>query len=146
MKYEKKIEIELSKRKLTILLLLSITFVFLSCCILIFKPEVRHSFYNNPILKNGVSIAGLLFFGLTSIFFVIKLMDKKMGLIIDETGITDYASGVSAGYIPWGDINEIATRREANQDFIMVKVTNPEDYFPCAYTHLIYILEFPSIL
>jgi len=61
-----------------------------------------------------------------AIYSIIKFLDKKVGLIIDENGITDNSSATSIGLIEWNDITEI---RIANTPkFILINVKNPEKY------------------
>ncbi|AWH85875.1 hypothetical protein HYN59_12510 [Flavobacterium album] len=120
--------IQLSKGKLTLLLIGSIIFVTIGIWILVFKPVSSNVLLNNLIVKYGAGIAGIIFFGLTTIIFIKKLFDTRPGLIIDEKGITDNASGVSAGFIPWEDVRHIYTTQVMNQKFIMIGVSNPGDY------------------
>lgn len=54
--------------------------------------------------------------------------DNKPGLIIDQTGLTDNSSGVSAGRILWSDIADISVIEIHRQKLIMLQVTNPQDY------------------
>ena len=54
--------------------------------------------------------------------------DNKPGLIIDQTGLTDNSSGVSAGQILWSDIEDISVLEIHRQKIIMLQVRNPQDY------------------
>ncbi|RZL36470.1 MAG: hypothetical protein EOO96_06945 [Pedobacter sp.] len=55
-------------------------------------------------------------------------MDKKPGLVIDEKGIHDNSGAFSAGLVEWNDITELRTINVFRQKFIIVVVTNPEQY------------------
>jgi hypothetical protein len=70
----------------------------------------------------------VLFFGIIAIVIVRKFLDKKAGLIISKDGLTDNSSGVSAGFIPWSDIQEITVTQVMNQRFLMIIVSNPQYY------------------
>lgn len=70
----------------------------------------------------------MLFFGLVCVVVIRKLVDNRPGLIIHRQGIVDNSSGVSAGLIPWGDIEDIEISQVMNQKFIMIIVNNPEFY------------------
>jgi hypothetical protein len=48
---------------------------------------------------------------------------------MNNTGIIDNSSGVSAGYIPWYDIEKIKFVKVFNQKFLMIIVNNPEECF-----------------
>ena len=123
-----KIEIPLSKSKLLKNLLGAIVFVVAGLWILIYQPETSNGLFNNPVLKYGAAIAAVLFGALGVIYFSKKLSDKKAGLIIDDKGVTDNASAVAAGFIPWSDIHHIETAKVMKQEFLMLIVKNPGDY------------------
>ncbi len=110
------------------MLFASILFVLAGVWILVYKPSINHSLFNNPFIKYGMAIADILFFGLAMFFFSQKLRDKKPGLIIDDSGITDNSSGVSAGHVPWNDIKYINVVNVMRQEFLMIVVKNPNDY------------------
>jgi len=122
------IEIPLSKGKLTMMLLGSIAFVAIGLWFVISPPTIQNGLFSNPTLILVVGIASILFFGLCAFMILKKLQDNKFGLIVDKTGITDNASGISAGHIPWSDIKEITTSQVMNQKFLMILVSNPNDY------------------
>jgi hypothetical protein len=91
---------------------------------------------NNPIIIFIAGIAGILFFGLCSITFLIKLFDNSAGLIISNEGIFDNSGGLSVGFIPWSDIIEIGEIKISfqtllkmrTQSLINIIVKNPQDY------------------
>lgn len=122
------IEIPLSKTKMTITFLGSLAFVGLGLWFLINPPKSNHWLFGNPTLIFVVGLASVLFFGLVAITIFRKFSDKKAGLIISKDGITDNSSGVSAGLIPWTDIQEIKVSQVMNQKFLMFIVSNPQDY------------------
>lgn len=55
-------------------------------------------------------------------------MDKRPGLIIDEQGITDNATAVVNGLIPWEDVFSFVECEVKSNKFIMLYVINPQDY------------------
>jgi hypothetical protein len=122
------IKIPLNKGRLTILLISSIIFVAIGLWLVISPPKIDIPLLGNPTLILVTGIASILFFGLCAFMFFKKLKDGKAGLIIDKTGITDNASGISAGHIPWSNIKEISTAQVMNQKFLMILVDNPNDY------------------
>ncbi|MES2772931.1 MAG: STM3941 family protein [Bacteroidota bacterium] len=122
------IEIPLSKKKLAALLVASIVFVALGLWFVISPPDFDGPLFRNPTLVRIIGVASFLFFSLAGFVGIRKLMDKRPGLIIDTTGITDNASGVSAGHIPWSDIVAIQSTEVFNQKFLIVLVKNPDHY------------------
>lgn len=83
---------------------------------------------NNPNAIRFLGIAGIVFFGLAGIYGIIKLFDKKAGLIIDSSGITDNTSAVSIGLIEWSDILGIRTEQIMSTKFLLIDVENPKKY------------------
>lgn len=101
-------------------------FVVLGCLLII-------NTINNPdqiiplVVKVGGSIS-IVFFGGVLIVIIIKLLDKKPAMVIDENGILDNASGVSAGLITWKDITHTRIEQVMNNRFLIIYTTNPEKY------------------
>jgi hypothetical protein len=120
------IEVQLSKTKLVLMLLGSIAFVCIGIWFIADRPV--SPFINNPAIVVCVGLASILFFGLIGILLVKKLSDKSPGLIISDKGITDNATAVGAGFIPWQDILEMKEIQVVNQTFINIIVKNPQDY------------------
>ncbi len=128
MKTEKQIEINISKSKLLFLFIGSL--LFISIGILFVKNPSRFEslIFNNPALISYAGFAAISFFGLTGIFILRKLFDTKPGIIINEEGILDNASAVSAGQISWGDVSGIRITKVVTQNFLIILVHNPEEY------------------
>ncbi|MDB5121223.1 MAG: hypothetical protein JWN56_2441 [Sphingobacteriales bacterium] len=125
----KQIEIPLSKIKLTLMLFGSIAFVAGGIW-MIASPNGFTTSYRtyNPIWVFVVGLASVIFFGLCLIYIAKKLADGAPGLIINDQGINDNSSGVSAGLILWSDIKEIRMTEVVNQKFLMLIVFNPDQY------------------
>lgn len=122
------IEIPLSKTKMMLTFLGSLAFVLLGIWFLLYPPKSNHWLFGNEIVIFVAGLAAILFFGLVAITLFRKFLDNKPGLIINSEGVTDNSSGVSAGLIPWTDIQEIKTVQVMNQQFLMLIVKNPNDY------------------
>ncbi len=122
------IEIPLNKTKILLSLVGALAFVWLGIWLLINPPHSPHPLWGNPTFIFRGGIASILFFGIVAVVLFRKFFDKIPGLIIDSKGITDNASGVSAGFIPWTDIQEIKISEVMNQKFLILIVSNPEDY------------------
>lgn len=119
-----RIEIGLNRKKLVLILLGSTLFVAAGLWFVINTSSVN----KDPTYVKIVGMASILFFGCIFFFTIRKLLDKKPGLIIDNSGITDNASGVSAGYISWHDVEDIRVCQVRKEKFLMIIVRNPQDY------------------
>jgi hypothetical protein len=125
---EEQIEIPLSKTKIILTFFGSLVFVGLGIWFLTNPPKSNHWLFGNPTVIFIAGIASVIFFGLVAITIFRKFSDKKPGLTINRQGIIDNSSGVSAGLIPWTDIQEIKISQVMSQKFLMFIVRNPEDY------------------
>lgn len=115
--------IPLSKTKLLFSLAGSLLFIFLGYMILTDIPPKL-----NPDITKVLGIITMVFFGTTFIVALIKLLDKKPGLVIDDNGILDNSSGVSAGLIAWKDIIRIDVKQIISTKFLIIHTTNPDVY------------------
>lgn len=124
-----KIEIPLSKTKLSLMLLGSIAFV-VGGIWMVANPNVFATSYRptNPAFVFGVGLVSIIFFGVCLVNIVKKLFDCVPGLVITENGIYDNSGAVSVGLILWNDILELRTANVFRQKFIIVIVNNPEQY------------------
>ncbi|MFY7670789.1 STM3941 family protein [Tenacibaculum sp. MEBiC06402] len=123
-----KIEIEISKTK-TILLFIGALLFVVAGAVFILMPER----FINPIFKSStiitiVGISSVIFFGLCVIFISRKLFKTKIGLIIDENGITDNTNATNVGLINWEDIIQIRTLEIASTKIMMLDTNKPEKY------------------
>ena len=122
------IEIALSKKKIFFMLIGALAFVAIGLWFVISPPTISNSYWGNPTKIAIAGYASIVFFGLCAFVLIKKLPDNKPGLIIDQTGLTDNSSGVSAGQILWTDIENISVIEIHSQKLIMLQVTNPQDY------------------
>lgn len=53
---------------------------------------------------------------------------RKPGMIIDETGITDYSNKNGIGFIPWQHITGIEKKTVIRRDFLLIHLSNPDEY------------------
>jgi hypothetical protein len=118
-----RLEIELSKTKIFLLLMASLGFVALGLWFVI-NPKL---WSNSPLIPL-VGYCAIVFFGVCAFFLAAKLRDNKPGLIIDDHGLIDNSSGLPGGEIPWSDITNITVIEINRQKLIMLEVRNPEQY------------------
>jgi hypothetical protein len=121
-------EIALSRKKITLLIIGSFVFVATGCWLVSRSDITSHPILDSRPLTSFIGIAGILFFGFCGIYGLLKLRDKKPGLIIDESGITDNSSGLASGRILWSDLSQVSVLTIHRQKLIMLHVKNPDDY------------------
>lgn len=49
-------------------------------------------------------------------------------MVLDDEGFIDYTSGVNTGKVLWEDVTDIFVKEGMGQQFIMLKVRDPEKY------------------
>jgi hypothetical protein len=125
---QQRIEVPLSKSKIISMLIGAVTFVFIGFWFVIAPPQIGNSYWGNPTKITIAGYASIIFFGLCSVALILKLPDTKPGLILDDTGLTDNSSGLSAGHILWTDIENISVLEIHKQKLLMLEVKNPQDY------------------
>jgi hypothetical protein len=106
----------------------AITFVVLGF-FFVARPEVFVSpFHQNITLIRFVGILSVIFFGAITVYGIIKLFDNKYGLIIQTNGIIDNTNASSVGLITWEDIISIKRQQVMSTKFLLIFLTNPDDY------------------
>lgn len=123
-----KTEIPLSKTKILLLLMGSITFVILGLLFIITPETFTTTIFRNSKTIMFAGIAAILFFSMTSMFGIKKLFDQTTGLTIDKKGITDNSNASSVGLINWTDIKAIKATQVVSTKFLLIFVNNPEKY------------------
>lgn len=122
------ISIPLSKRKLAMILAGSLLFVVAGIYFLITPATFTSPVMPNETITFIIGGLAILFFGFCALYAVKKLFDDNPGLVIDDYGITDNSGGLSAGIVPWNEIDGIDVAQVQNQRFILIMVNNPEKY------------------
>jgi len=60
---------------------------------------------------------------------ITKVFTRKFGLVLDDNGVTDNSSELSAGFVPWSDVKEIGVRSLFfNKKAIIVIFKDPEEH------------------
>ena len=125
---ENRIEIELSKTKIVLLLIAAIIFVILGI-LLASNPEEWTSLrHKSPDFVRAMGFISIVFFGVCGAFISRKLFDKKAGLIIDDNGITDNSNATSVGLIDWEDITGVSRVEIASTKILLLQIKNPDKY------------------
>lgn len=122
-----RIEIPLSKAKIIVMIATCLVFVCLGV-FMILNPDGMQSRRFGPEWIISIGVIGILFFGAIGISIIKKMGEKRTGLVIDQDGIWDNSSGVSAGLIKWPDVLGIRKVQVYGTRFLLIDVRNPEDY------------------
>jgi hypothetical protein len=111
-----------SQRQIVISLLASIAFVALCIGILIYLADDHR-----PLFFFTAFVA-LPLFSYSTVMSLKYLLSKAPILNINQSGITDHASGLSVGYIPWSDILGAEITQIEKQKYLHIYLKNPEAY------------------
>lgn len=84
--------------------------------------------FNDPLLVHGIGVLSIVFFGLCGLVGVRKLFDRKPALVLTETGLHDNSSGVSAGLVPWSEIERFSLFEVSKQKLLIIHVKNMAKY------------------
>ena len=122
--------IELSKKKILLLITGSIVFVVAGLWILQVSAAsvVSPHAFDKSLLGRTIGWASIIFFGFTGVVGLKKFYDDNPGVILNSAGITDNSSGFSAGFVPWGDILGFGTLEIYNQKMLVVLLNEPDKY------------------
>lgn len=83
---------------------------------------------DNPTVIKVIGYIFIIFFGAVMLLYSQRVFDKKPAMILDDEGFTDNTSGVNTGKVLWKDVTDIFVKEGMGQQFIMLKVKNPESY------------------
>src|SRR5690554_173781 len=123
------IEFKISNKKTYLLMVAGISFVIISILFIFFPHTFRSFLMNNIFVIRIVGIVGLSFFGYAIITMIKKVfLDRNLGIIINEDGITDNSSYAGVGLIKWKDIKTIRKNKVASTEFLLIDLKNPEEY------------------
>lgn len=119
-------QIPFNKSRYTFAIILSIALTVLGA-LMFMQPEN----FGATALGHGrteqIGLTLVLIFFLLLVFVIVKLSGSKMGLIIDEDGITDHAGGLSLGLAKWENIKSFSTKKHVGNTFILIHVNNEDE-------------------
>lgn len=122
------VEIRISRKKIFLLLAGSVILFLIGIWIVFGNPATEDQSRFNSVKITIAGYASIFFFGLTTIALAKKSFRSSPALLIDNVGITDHSSAVSAGFISWSDIENISRFEIRGQKFIMIQVKDPESF------------------
>jgi hypothetical protein len=119
--------IPLSRGKMLRGLVICAVFVLLGVWFVNIKPTMRVDPGELGLLR-VIGWVGIVTFGFFGALIGKKYFDKRVGLTLDQQGITDYSSAIGAGFIPWADITGFGIQEVQGTRNVIVMVRNPEHY------------------
>lgn len=122
------VEIKNSKIKVLMLLAGLILFLFLGIYLVIYPHKFVSMIFRNVTF---ITIAGAIasIFSLFSLIVLVKIIfTKKLGITINENGITDHSAYTSVGMVSWDDIVSIRKIDIASNKFLIINVKDPDKY------------------
>ncbi len=123
-----KIEIPLSKTKIVLLVLGALIFVIAGVFMILEPSTFITSRFRSENSIRIIGIVSVSFFGLCLILIVRKLFENKVGLIIDDNGITDNSNATSIGLIEWQDITGVEILQIASTKILLLITDKPDKY------------------
>lgn len=81
---------------------------------------------SGPAVLGGV--LSILFFGVCLLYVLWRLIVRRPAVVLDNTGLYDNASGVSAGHLAWNEISQIMVtfQDRYRRPTLSIQVTDPE--------------------
>jgi hypothetical protein len=107
-----------SRARLLRLILASLALGSMSA-VLPFLPPTEHDFLRRTMTPI-VAFVGIPFFLYESVYLSHRLLKNRPLLTIDSAGLTDNVTAVSAGFIPWSEIESKEIGDFLGQDWLVV--------------------------
>jgi hypothetical protein len=120
-------EIPLSRGKMLRGLVICAVFVLISLWLISIKPSMRAD-PGALVLLRGIGWGAIATFGFFGALIGKKYFDKRVGLTLDQQGITDFSSAIGAGFVPWADVTGFGIQEVQGTRNVIVMVRNPEHY------------------
>ena len=114
------IEIERSKGKMFMLLLISVAFIALGVWFMLQPEKIR---LYPPAVTWMIGAAAVLVFGGVLLKGVINFFDKRPGLVLNSAGIAIE----NTPPILWHTITKVEILKIQRTEFLMIRVNNPEE-------------------
>lgn len=119
-------QIPFNKSRYTIAIALSIVITVLGL-LMFLQPENFGAELLGHARAEQIGLSLALIFFILLVFVIVKLSGSKMGLVINEDGIEDFAGGLSIGLVKWGNITAFSTKKHVGNTFILVHVNNEDE-------------------
>ncbi len=92
----------------------------------LFEPIESNIFKDMFLQISGGAIS--LFFGFNAYTFLILLFKPNPALILNTDGVTDNTGFLSAGYIPWTNVERVEALQNGINSHFKIRLKDPTDY------------------
>lgn len=114
----------ISKTKALILVIGSLVFIAVGVSLWLL-PDVSRAL---PRYGQAAAAATLVFFGLCTIHGLLRLFDRRPGLILDRQGLIDHSGTYGVGRVAWSEIRGIHVTSIYSTPVLTLEVRNPEKF------------------
>ncbi len=120
-------QIQIDTRKQVIGIILSILFIIGGTTLLI-NPLIlgEHPFKDEAMF--ALSLTVVLIFLALLIFLIYKIVNKTIGLIINEEGIQEQISALNVGLVRWEEMSGFGIKKQIGIPFIVIYLKNREEF------------------
>ncbi len=119
--------IQIDTRKQIIGIIISILFI-IGGTILLVNPLVlgEHPFKDEAMF--AISLTIVIIFLALLIFLIYKVVNKTIGLIINDEGIKEQISALNVGMVRWEEISGFGVKKQIGIPFIVIYLKNKEEF------------------
>lgn len=122
-----KTEILVNKKRFLFVIVLSFVLILVGIGMAVFPEDFGGEILGEQFaLIIGITIV-VIFVG-ALLFAIIKLVETKVGVTIDEQGITDHVGGMNLGLIPWEDIEALELKKHVGNTFVVIHLKDVLSY------------------
>jgi hypothetical protein len=114
--------------KLLFLILGAVVFVGIGLLFMLVPEQFGNDRWGSPTIPIVLGVVAVAFFGICLVFMIQKFFDTRMGLTIDDKGITDHTNATSVGLIHWEDITGVKTLQVASTKMLLIQTNQPQKY------------------
>jgi hypothetical protein len=119
-------QIAFNKTRYTSALILAFSVTVLGVLMFV-QPENFGASFLGHYRTQQIGLALTIIFGGVLFFTLFKLFNSKVGFVINDEGIQDFAGGLSFGLIKWENITGFEIKSHLGNKFIIVSVNNEEE-------------------
>lgn len=120
------IDIRFNKSRLIAGIILSILSL-LVCFYLIYRVDIFAK-YANPIVIQLIAGVSILFFTSGVVISLKKVLDNKLGLLIDEVGINVFTNSLGVRKVKWDEIRSFEINSYLNKSYLLIYFYDEEAF------------------
>lgn len=122
-------EIKLSQNKIAFTIIGSLCFVIAGVYLIVSPEKLQSTKFENLYFIQIAGGLSILFFGFIFVTIIKKvIIDRNVGLTINEMGIIDNSNYTGLGLIKWEDIRSIGNSGVRSTQLLLINLKDPEVY------------------